>query len=411
MSGERAASGPVTPSSDGGAGVRLAVTRLSLRDFRSYSQADLMLDGRPVVLAGANGAGKTNVLEALSLLAPGRGLRTAKLAEMARKDPAGAEGFAENALPRPWAVSVTVCQGADETKIGTGTEPGTPERRVVRINGAPAANAGALSERIRLVWLTPAMDRLFMDGAAGRRRFLDRLILGHDPAHGARAAAYERAMRDRNRLLNDGVRDPSWFEALEAQMAEHGAALAQARVAYLARLRSGVDAWGGDPHMESFFPRADLALEGEVEAWAAQEPQDAVQAQLQRRLADGRPQDMAAGRTLLGPHRCDLTVRHRAKAMAAGDCSTGEQKALLIGLVLANARLAMERDGRPPILLLDEIAAHLDAERRGALFDEICRIGAQAWMTGTDTHLFEGFKGRAQIIWVENSHMQVQDGA
>ncbi len=373
----------------------LAVTKLSLTGFRSYRTGDLVLDGRSVVLVGPNGAGKTNVLEALSLLAPGRGLRGAKSADLVHVP--SAEGPENDPAPGDWAVAVTLRDGEEDLKLGTGTT-GTG-KRVARINGAPASGMADLASRVRLAWLTPAMDRLFVDAPAERRKFLDRLVLGDAPTHAGHAAAYERAMRTRNRLLGDGQNDPAWYGALETQMAEHGAAMVVARLAFLERLRGAVDIW------ESVFPQSDLVLEGSWEDALRKSLGDPV-AHFAKALADGRGRDMAAGRSLHGPHRSDLLVSHRAKAMPARDCSTGEQKALLIGLVLANARLRAAEDGRPPLLLLDEVAAHLDGERRAALFDELCHLGMQAWMTGTDAVLFDSFEGRAQMIGVEHSRFR-----
>ncbi len=402
----------------------LAVTRLSLSRFRSYEAALLALDTRPVVLVGPNGAGKTNVLEALSLLAPGRGLRGARMADLVH-EPAGAStspvsadtGFAEApaALPeRPgaqdWAVAVTLTTHGGESRLGTGTAGG--DRRVVRVNGAAASGAGAFADHLRVAWLTPAMDRLFIEGPSERRRFLDRLVLGDSPDHAAHALAYERAMRTRNRLLSEGPNDPAWLSALEAQMGTHGAAMASARRRFVTRLQAAIDAWGREQDeaghgIAGAFPHADISLEGSWEAAFDEAPLNEggndSGAVFADRLARSRPRDGAAGRTLDGPHRSDLGVVHRAKAMAARDCSTGEQKALLIGLILANVRLRAHEDGRPPLLLLDEVAAHLDAVRRAALFDELCRLGIQAWMTGTDAVLFEAFGDRVQMIGVQNS--------
>lgn len=403
----------------------LAVTRLSLSRFRSYEDAVLDLDSRPVVLIGPNGAGKTNVLEALSFLAPGRGLRGARMADLVHapalvpvSDPGGFAETPASIEPEPlagtderhWAVAVTLTTPEGEDRLGTGLAGG--DRRVARVNGAAASGAGAFSEHLRLAWLTPAMDRLFIEGPSERRRFLDRLVLGDAPDHAAHAAAYERAMRTRNRLLTDGPQDATWLSALEAQMAEHGHAVASARRRFVARLQKALDGWGAedgdaaDGGVGSVFPAADVSLEGPWEAALDGAPADPV-ALFAEQLARARGRDSAAGRTLEGPHRSDLVVVHRAKGMAARECSTGEQKALLIGLVLANGRLRAHADGRPPLLLLDEVAAHLDATRRAALFDELCRLRIQAWMTGTDAVLFEAFGGRVQMIGVQNSTFQI----
>jgi DNA replication and repair protein RecF len=330
----------------------MALARLLLRDFRSYRDAAIVARPGFVVLTGENGAGKTNVLEAVSLLSPGRGLRGASLSEMTRRDGTGA-----------FAVAARL----GDTDIGTGTVPSAPERRQVRINGA-AASANSLSEWLAVLWLTPAMDRLFAEAASGRRRFLDRLVLALRPDHATHAARYEAAMRARNKLLaEDGPWDEVWLDALEARMAEHGAALAEARAAAVAALADRLEAAPEGP-----FARAGLVLEGGEPA----------------PLAASRARDAAAGRTLAGPHRADLLVTHIGKAQPAALCSTGEQKALLIGLILAHADLVAERAGNRPILLLDEIAAHLDPARRAALFDRLAGSGGQVWMTGTEPGLF-----------------------
>jgi DNA replication and repair protein RecF len=331
----------------------VTVTRLALTDFRSY--ADAMLAPGPgfVILTGENGAGKTNILEAVSLLSPGRGLRGAALGEMARRG--GPGGFA-------------VAARLAEVDIGTGTTPAAPERRQVRINGAPAS-ANSLSDWLSVLWLTPAMDRLFADAASGRRRFLDRLVLALHPEHAMHSTRYDAAMRARNKLLaEEEPWDAAWLDALEARMAEHGAAIAAARAAAVSALAERLAAAPEGP-----FARAEIALDG----GGAPAP-----------LAAARARDAAAGRTLAGPHRADLLVTHLAKQQPAGLCSTGEQKALLIGLILAHADLVAERTQRRPVLLLDEIAAHLDPLRRRALFERLGAAGGQVWMTGTEAALF-----------------------
>jgi DNA replication and repair protein RecF len=332
------------------------ITRLSLCDFRSYEEALISPGAGPVVLTGENGAGKTNILEAVSLLSPGRGLRGAALSDVARIG--GADGFA-------------VAARLGEVEIGTGALAAAPERRQVRINGAPAS-ATSLSEWLSILWLTPAMDRLFQEAAGGRRRFLDRLVLALVPGHAVHAARYEAAMRARNKLLAEERPDPDWLSALEARMAEHGAALLEARRAAVQALS---DRLADAP--EGPFARAAVTLEGGDE-------------DLSHALARGRARDAAAGRTLAGPHRTDLAVTHVAKGQPAALCSTGEQKALLLSIVLAHADLVAERAGRRPILLLDEVAAHLDPRRRAALFERLEAGGGQVWMTGTEPSLFEG---------------------
>ena len=355
-----------------GAGVAgLYLTELTLSHFRSHRRAALALDGRPVALWGPNGAGKTNVLEAVSLLSPGRGLRRAGAEELARRPEAIG-----------WKVSAVLRAGAAVHELETTAEAAQP--RTVRIDGKAAPQA-ALARICRIVWLVPSMDRLWIEAAEGRRRFLDRLVLSFAPHHAEAVLAYEKAMRERNRLLKDMVRDAGWYGALEAQMAEQGALIQSARAAALARIAAAQAA------SDTAFPVADLALTG---------PEDAGDPQGMEALAEafarGRPRDMAAGRTLIGPHRADLAATYAAKAVPAAQCSTGEQKALLISVILANARALAEDVGAPPILLLDEVAAHLDAARRAALYDEICALGAQAFLTGTGAELFDTLGRRAQ---------------
>jgi len=368
-----------------------ALTRLSLTDFRSYTTAELALDGRPVWLAGPNGAGKTNLLEAVSFLIPGRGLRGSALAEVGRRMPGEPVG-------RAWAVSVTLRAGDDETRLGTGVEQAGAARRVVRVEGEPVP-PGRLAEHIRQVWLTPAQDRLFLEGAAERRRFFDRLVFAAEPAHAAHVQAYEKALRERMRLLTDGPPDPAWLDALEARLAEAGALMAEARARTLAALAAEIATRGERP-----FPQARLSLTGDWERMAAEGADFAdIEARLARALAVARERDAAAGRALTGPHRGDLSVVHEEKDRPAAECSTGEQKALILNLVLAQAARLARADAPSPILLLDEVAAHLDARRRAALFDEVEALGLQAFLTGTDEMLFEGLAGRAQGFRVEGS--------
>jgi DNA replication and repair protein RecF len=360
-----------------------AVERLSLTNFRSYPDALIAPGSGLVVLTGENGAGKTNLLEAVSLLSPGRGLRGAPLIEMARSD--GPGGFAVAARVRPSSDS----EGAID--LGTGTLAAAPERRQVRINGTQAS-ATSLAEWLSVLWLTPAMDRLFLEGAGGRRRFLDRLVLALAPAHAVHAARYEAAMRARNKLLGEEQPDAAWLAALETRLAEHGIAMAEARAATVASLSERLEAAPEGP-----FARARIAVEG----W---QPQGA-DAFLDE-LARGRSRDAAAGRTLAGPHRTDLAVVHAGKDQPAARCSTGEQKALLLGLVLAHADLVADRSGRRPILLLDEVAAHLDPSRRAALFERLERGGGQVWMTGTEPSLFAGIGTDASRFVVAEGTVQ-----
>lgn len=369
---------------------RLHCTRLTLTDFRNHAALELALDARPVCLHGPNGAGKTNILEALTMLAPGRGLRGAALLDVAR---GGAE--AAQSRPRPWAVSARMMLDDAELSLGAGAErTETGVRRIARLDGAPAT-AAELARAARMSWLTPAMDRLFAGPAGDRRRFLDRLVLGRAPEHGAASLAYERALRERQRLLNEGSNDRAWLTALEREMAGHGAAIAAARVETLERLRHTI---AGRP--DGAFPKAIIALEGVLEAGFSEGRISAeVEDTFFETLSRSRGRDAAAGRTLDGPQRSDLLVRHAAKDMPAEHCSTGEQKALLLGLVLAHAHaLADDPGAGPTLLLLDEAAAHLDPERRAALYDELLALPGQAWLTGTEPALFEAFGARAQCV-------------
>ena len=344
------------------------LSRLVLTDYRNHAALTLSPGVGLVVLTGENGAGKTNVLEAVSLLAPGRGLRRASLGQIARSE--GPGGF---------GVAATL---ADDVEIATGTRGDAPERRILRVQGASAATT-VLAEWLSVLWLTPAMDRLFVGSAGDRRRFLDRLVLALRPGHAHHAQRYDAAMRARNRLLADlRNADPAWLAALETQLAEHGAAIDAARRDTIALLADRLAAAPPGP-----FARATVSLEG----WHGDS------AQLTDDLRQGRTRDAAAGRTLAGPHRCDLAVTHAEKAQPAALASTGEQKALLLGIVLAHADLVAERTGRAPILLLDEVAAHLDPVRRAALFERLA-TGGQTWMTGTEDALFAGIPDSATRI-------------
>jgi len=376
---------------------RLAVRRVRLTNFRSYAEAELAVGARPVVLAGPNGAGKTNILDAISLLAPGRGLRGAKLSEHTRRGPAAPS----EAL---WAVAATVARGDATYEIGTGLTlgPGGGERRAVRLNGVAAQSSADLGEIVQMIWLTPAMDRLFTESAGGRRRFLDRLVLGFDAGHARRAARYEMAMRERARLLKFGPRDPMWLDGLEAEMAQAAAAIAVSRAETVARLNAMLAQRGS----AGAFPSAQLSLDGEADL-VVQDSGDA-ETEMRARFAALRMRDAEIGRTSFGPHLSDLSVRHTQKRACARECSTGEQKALLISIVLADA-WEMARGGHAPLLLLDEIAAHLDAIRRAALFEEILALGAQAWMTGTDLSLFDCLCPHADIFTVDNGRFTVRE--
>ena len=377
---------------------RAVLTRLTLTDFRSYVRAELALDGRPVVLAGPNGAGKTNLLEAVSLLTAGRGLRGAPMAEIGRRLPGETRG-------RAWAVAAEILLGEETLKVGTGVEAPGAARRTVRLEGE-TVTPGRLSDLQRQVWLTPAQDRLFLEGAAERRRFFDRLVYAARPGHAAQASAYEKAQRERMRLLTDGPNDPAWLAALEARMGLAGAQMAVARAASLADLQAEIDSRGERP-----FPQARLSLTGEWEQMARDGIETGeIEARLVAALAAARERDASAGRALTGPHRGDLAVIHLEKDRPAAECSTGEQKALILNLVLAQAaRLSRAESAPNPILLLDEVAAHLDRRRRGALFDEIEALGLQAFLTGTDEHLFEDLRGRAQGVRVDASGLALLD--
>jgi DNA replication and repair protein RecF len=386
-------------SSAGAAATRVGVTRLVLTDFRNYREARLTLGTEPVVLTGPNGAGKTNLLEAVSFLAPGRGLRRTKLTEIDRRQEADGEYLP--GLTRGWAVAAVLATRRGTLHIGTGRDGPAGERRVIRIDGKPAGGQAALGERLGVVWLTPPMDRLFLEGPSGRRRFLDRLVLGLDPAHASRVAAYDQALRERSRLLRDGPSDPTWLSALEEVMAEQGVAVAAGRREAVQRLDRACAASEGP------FPHARLRLTGVVEDWLEAMPALAAEAKLRSMLAANRPSDAQAGATLIGPHRSDLSVSLAEKGVAAELASTGEQKALLISILLAHARLQWAVRGEPPLLLLDEIAAHLDAIRRAALFEALLRLDSQAWLTGTDAALFAPLRCQAQFLSVNDGNVAI----
>jgi len=372
------------------------IRKLTLTDFRNYSTLALDLKSGMIVLSGENGAGKTNLLEAVSLLSPGRGLRRAPYADVAREG--GAGGFAVHAdLDGP--------QGALDVGTGTaGLDPSSEAGRRVRINQTQTS-ADDLLEWLQVLWLTPAMDALFTGPAGDRRRFLDRLVLAIDPGHGRRAQDYEKAMRGRNRLLSEGSRDRAFFDAIETQMAESGTAIAAARAEMVRLLAAMIDRLPEGP-----FPQADLALDGFLETMVGDAPAVEIEENFRQALASGRERDRAAGRTLDGPHRSDLVVRHRPKSMPAELCSTGEQKALLVGIVLSHARLSGEMSGGMPILLLDEIAAHLDSGRRAALFSILEDLGCQTFMTGTEAALFDSIKGRALFLTVDHGSVSPTEG-
>lgn len=380
-------------SSSTTATARLA--RLRLTDFRSYHSAEIRVGEGPVVLLGSNGAGKTNLLEAISLLAPGRGLRRATLDQFAAR---GLEG----AHAPGWAVSAVVEGAYGEVTLGTGVEAdGEARTRRCRIDGETVGSAAAFATHLRVVWLTPDMDGLFLGPPSERRRFLDRLVLAVDAEHGARVNALERALRARNRLLEEPSTDPRYLDAVEQELAALAIAVAAARMETVRRLAAGI-AQGREAGSDdgSPFPWATVALDGEVERALAREPATLVEDQYRLALRASRARDRAAGRTLEGPHLTDLLVGHGPKAIPAGQGSTGEQKALLIGLALAHARLVAEMAGITPVMLLDDVVAYLDPERRTALFAALDALGGQVWMTGADPSAFATLAGRAETFTV-----------
>ncbi|MCR9128908.1 MAG: DNA replication/repair protein RecF [Alphaproteobacteria bacterium] len=372
---------------------RPAVTRLKLTGFRNYAHLDLALDARPVALFGPNGAGKTNLVEAVSFLGPGRGVRAAGSDAVRRRTPAG---------PDPvWGVYAEAMTVDGSVSLATGSDPAEPSRRKTKLDGA-AATQSALARLFPMLWLTPREDRLWAGSRSDRMRFFDRLVLAGAPDHGAEANAYEKAQRERQRLLDreqDGGRaDPSWLDALEAKMAAAGTAMAAARLNALARLQAEIDA-----RPDTAFPKADLALEGVVEARLA-EGVSAAEAEtgFLEALRKARPRDGAAGRALTGPHRTELTARHREKDQPAADCSTGEQKALVLGLALAQGAAIARARGAAPVLILDEACAHLDVARREGLAEALIDLNAQAWLTGVEAGLFEVFGPSVQRFMVED---------
>ncbi|KFC70862.1 DNA replication and repair protein RecF [Bosea sp. LC85] len=368
------------------------VARLILQDFRSYEALDLAIGGQIVALVGENGAGKTNLLEALSLFAPGRGLRRADLSEMARQ-----------AGPGSFAVSIALADDGPRLGIGLGSESDGRRARLARIDGVQVGSALAFSDYLRVVWLTPDLDGLFRGAAGDRRRFLDRLVLAVDPGHATRSNALERALRSRNRILEETPHEVSWLDAIEREIAELGVAVAAARAETVGRLATIIAATADEA---SPFPRAALGLEGELDRLVAGLPALDAEDRYRDILRQGRQRDRAAGRTLVGPQASDLLVRHAAKDIPAEQGSTGEQKALLIGLVLAHARLVRSMSGLPPLVLLDEVAAHLDPRRRAALYAELAELGSQVWMTGADPALFTDLPAGAQCFTVTSGQVE-----
>ncbi len=374
----------------------MRITRISLTQFRSYASASLDVPEAatgPIVLIGPNGAGKTNVLEALSLFAPGRGLRGATLDDMRQ----------QNAAAPAWSIAIRLATSTEPIAIGTGVTPTSLNRRTVRVQGAPAA-VSDLPGYLSLLWLTPAQDRLFLEGAAERRRFLDRLVLALTPEQAGHVARYEHALRERMKLLTDArSADPAWLAALESRIAEHGVAACAARAHAVAALQPLIDA-----QVDSPFPRAHIALECALAAALSTQSTPEVEEWVRDELKNRRAEDGRTGRTSFGPQRTDLSVMHAPKAQAARLCSTGEQKALLLGLVLAQAQLVAQKTHKKPIILLDEVAAHLDADRRSALFQIVESIGAQAWMTGTDATLFSALDSHAVFVTVDEGSLEIR---
>ena len=372
------------------------ICRLTLTKFRSYRTATIAPKPNLVALTGPNGAGKTNVLEAISFLSPGRGLRRAQLDDIALAD---GDGENSGSYDRSWAVSAEVDGALGLATLGTGVEPGMPEEtalsRRYRIDREPVASATAFADHLRVVWLVPAMDGLFLGPASERRRFLDRLVLAVDATHGSRVLALERALRSRNRLLENREPDAHWLDAAEHETAEIAVAVAAARAETVRRLAAALEA---RRNAQFAFPSAEISLDGWMEAAVLTHPAVEVEDRYRAALKENRARDVAAGRTLEGPHLTDLAVHYREKAVAAGDASTGEQKALLIGLVLAHAALVGNMTGTAPVILLDEVVAHLDPDRRAALFDALDRLGSQVWMTGADPIAFADVASRADVI-------------
>lgn len=371
----------------------VSITHLTLTDFRCYAVQRIEVDPGPVVLTGPNGAGKTNILEALSFLVPGRGLHRVKLSDLARWEGSGG-----------WAVAARLQTPSSEFHLGTGLEADAKEgeKRIIRIDGTKMKNQSALAEVLSAVWLTPQMDHLFQDGPSARRRFIDRLAFGFDPAHVGRLSSYAHAMRTRMQLLKSqmaGKRlaDPTWLTKLEAIMAEKGLAVVATRRDMVTRLNDSCRSASGP------FPRATVSLNGEIETWLNTMSALDAEDQMKKMLEEKRSYDGESGCTSLGPHRSDLTIRHIEKNLLAEQCSTGERKALLVSIVLADARIQTMERGSAPLLLLDEVVAHLDSKRRIALFEELLMLSSQAWMTGTDAVLFTPLKGTARFMHVQDA--------
>lgn len=396
------------PASDM-APARLAVIALRLTAYRNYAELRLDLDACPIVLTGLNGAGKTNLMEAVSYLGAGRGLRGARLADVDLRGPAPGPAAGDGGHEdRPWAVAATLADPVGTFTVGTGRDGASATaRRIVRIDGKPAAGPAALARRVPVLWLTPAQDRLFLDRPNARRRYLDKLVAALVPEHAGLLNDYEKALRERARLLKDqaaglGPADPAWLTALERTMAETGIAIAAARRQAATDLTRAA-AQGIGP-----FPAARIAAAGDGESWLDEGPALAAEDRLAAALAAARGRDAEIGGASVGPHRSDMVVEHCARALPAADLSTGEQKTLLVSVLFAAARLQAARRGFAPILLLDEVAAHLDAVHRAALYAEIAALGAQAWMTGTDPALFAPLRPQARFLTVVAGHVRVE---
>ena len=368
------------------------LSQLTLQNFRCYDQVRLeSIEPGLIVFCGSNGAGKTNILEAVSMLIPGRGIRGVRALDMQRY-----------CSPQAWGVSAQVMTGGGEVTLGTALNPEN-NRRMVRINGVDAKSQMALSDYLSCLWLTPQMDRLFLDGAGSRRRFLDRLIFTFDAGHSGRVTRYENAMRQRSKLLQEESPDPTWLDSLESQMAETGVAIAAARLDFTQRLQNSCDQ--ADQEEQNFFPKVRMSVKGTIEELLQSTPALEVEKLFAYQLTESRVGDAQTGGAASGPHKSDLTVVYDSKNIGAAHCSTGEQKALLIGLVLAHGRLMAAERGAPAVFLLDEIAAHLDEDRRKALFERLQSLGGQVWMTGTDPVLFESIAQKAQFFTVESAQV------
>ncbi len=377
--------------------LELNVSKLTLTNFRSYKSLRLNLEPLSVVLIGPNGAGKTNLLEAVSLLAPGRGFRRAKLADLAYRD-----GFIESSPKNDWGVAVQLDSSSGFIDIGTGVEGGInaetkqsesfsmSERRVLRINGKKVRGTSALAEVVTIRWLTPAMDRMFTDSSSRRRRFLDHLTAGIEPSHASRVSAYERTMRQRSKLLKESSRESRWISALEETIAQLGTAIAAQRLDYISRLCDVIS------NLDTPNAKVRIKVSGDVEDWLEAEPALDVETRFRSALESAREKDVIVGGSSCGPHRSDLEIIH-IRGMPASQCSTGEQKSLLLTIFEADARLVASL-GVSPILLLDEVSAHLDESRRAEIFDTMLGFGSQIWATGTDTSFFTGLKDRAQFL-------------